>query len=300
MGALTLLVTGAGGFVGRHVVADAQARGHHVIAVTRRDIDLSATGAADALRPLVARSDAVIHCAASMSGAHDNDTIKATQSLLSAMQGQSARLVLVSSIAVYDPTMLRPGSTVDETSQVEETATARDSYTCAKRQQETLASAARPDLWILRPGAVYGPGRLWNAHIGHGIGPVLLRMERGGQLPICHIIRCAEALVSAAERPPQGAQILNIVDDDLPDRDRFIAALRPSGWPRVVLPLNWRLLMPLAKLIRLLRLPAPGVLRPAVLKGRMMPLNYSGQMARHTLDLRPTGPFQALIPKGRT
>src|SRR5215218_8370442 len=60
---MRLLVTGAAGMLGRDVVAAAESAGHDVVALARRDLDITDAGA---VRAAVARSapDAVINCAA--------------------------------------------------------------------------------------------------------------------------------------------------------------------------------------------------------------------------------------------
>ncbi|MGZ8632881.1 MAG: sugar nucleotide-binding protein, partial [Solirubrobacteraceae bacterium] len=60
---MRLLVTGAAGMLGRDVVAAAEAAGHDVIALSRRDLDLTHPSL---VRSAVqsARPDSVINCAA--------------------------------------------------------------------------------------------------------------------------------------------------------------------------------------------------------------------------------------------
>ena len=60
---MRLLVTGAAGMLGRDVVAAAESAGHDVVALARRDLDITD---ADAVRAAVAaaRPDAVVNCAA--------------------------------------------------------------------------------------------------------------------------------------------------------------------------------------------------------------------------------------------
>ena len=308
MGALTLVITGAGGFVGRHAVAAARARGHAVLALVRREtsiprewqgdtgvkpivLDLSTT-AASVLATHLSGTDAVIHAAAGMGGDdadHARDTTGPTEVLLAALavltHGPGSylpKLVLVSSLSVYDGQALQAGAVLDEDSPLEAHPEARDAYCRAKLAQEQLCrDAARTttgfDLAVLRPGAVFGPGRLWNGHLGHPMGPALIRVKDPGEVPVCHVTHCATALVLAAEAPADTIDTINVIDADRPDRAEYIEALSKGGWPRLVLTLPWGLLARTGKVLGMFGLGArlPGLLRPAVLHARMKPLRYS-------------------------
>jgi hypothetical protein len=118
-------------------------------------------------------------------------------------------------------------------------------------------------------------------------------MEKRGQLPICHISTCAEALIKAAEHPATGP--INVLDEDLPWRDRYLNCLK--GRPALTLPLNWQLVMPIARLLAALGLDAhlPGLLRPKVLRARFLPLHYDNSRMRNVLDIRQSHGFEALM-----
>lgn len=306
MGALTLLITGAGGYIGRHAVAEAVARGHEVIAVLRRDVEMpegvetlicDLADGGDALRNACARADVVIHCAASMSGdasAHARDTLQASETLMRAMP-RGGKLVLLSSIAVYDFAALGPDDLLSEAAQLETNPACRDGYAAGKLAQEQLVTRLAKEheqkLTILRAGAVFGPGRLWNAHFGPTLGPVLIRMESRGELPLCHISTCVQALINAAEKPATAP--INVLDEDLPHRDRYLNCLQNG--PKLVLPLNWRWVLPLSHLLSFLGPRRPGLLRPAVLRARFLPLTYDNSRMREVLGVRQAHGFEALL-----
>ena len=166
MGDVTsILVTGATGFIGRAVVAEARRRSLSVIAASRRATDLwtgdpgvrplaadlSDPASAAILRDAMPDAGAVIHAAAHLGGdaqAVEADTVLGTATLLEAMEGGSARLVLVSSIVVYDTMRLSPDDPLTEESPVEQPLTARDAYTRGKLQQEQLVTASGRDAWL--------------------------------------------------------------------------------------------------------------------------------------------------------
>ncbi|AKO98482.1 Nucleoside-diphosphate-sugar epimerase [Marinovum algicola DG 898] len=313
MGALTLLITGAAGYVGRHSVAAARARGHAVIAVLRdasaapeswRDdagITVIAGDLTDcpALPAACASADVVLHLAASLSGdatRQARDTLQATRSLLAALP-DGTRLVHMSSMAVYDMAHADPGAMITENSALLDAGARADAYATNKAAQERLVSDTAKTrghgVTILRAGAVFGPGRLWNAHLGLALGPVLLRLAGRGEIPLCHISTCTGALIKAAEHPATGP--INVLDEDLPTRQRYLANL--AGTPPLVLPLNWRWVMPLARLSAtvLPRHRLPGLLRPEVLRARFLPLCYDNSRMRETLGLRQAKSFEALM-----
>ncbi|MEO9781919.1 MAG: NAD(P)-dependent oxidoreductase [Sedimentitalea sp.] len=324
MAGMKILVTGANGFIGRHVVDAARADGHEVCAlvrdrskvpdgwkadsdITTAELDLTAPDAQDRLAKLLAEAEAIIHAAAIMGGdaaRQINDTVKATETVLAALKtcNPPPRMVLVSSLSVYDGQALKTGAVLTEASPLEATPTARDAYCEAKLAQEAHVRAAANaqgfELWILRPGAVFGPGRLWNGHLGHPLGPVLLQMESKGEVPVSFVEHTAKALVLAATTPAEGIEVVNVMDDDRPDRATYVAALRRGGWPRVTLPSNWRFLSAVGGLVhgipRLGR-KLPGLLRPAVLHARMKPLRFDNARLHARLNVPPQPPFAQIM-----
>src|SRR5688572_1821226 len=115
---MRILVTGAGGFIGRHVASALAAGGHDVVA-TGRSGDalepLAAEGvhahaadlAADPLDALASGCDAVVHCAARAAPwgrrtAFVRDNVVATQRLLeAAARANVRRFVHLSSPSIY-------------------------------------------------------------------------------------------------------------------------------------------------------------------------------------------------------
>jgi len=296
-----IMVTGAAGFVGRHTVEAARKRGHKVCAVVRRtnsvpqkwrddagitpfvcDLATDPAGIVLALKDVTS----IIHTAASLSGdeqAQMRDTVAATEAVLTAIKQQSnpVHLVLASTISVYDTMTVKTGETVDEETKLETNPVKRDAYCRGKLAQEILCKGAGIDkLSILRIGIIFGKGRILNSHLGIGIGPILLRLGGRGQLPLCYVKHCAKALVLAAENP---ATVVNVVDDDLPDRSLFITVLRKSGWPKFVFPLHWKFFDFLSTVFSPIAGRLPGLLRKPVLHARMKPLNYSNKKLHQQL-----------------
>ncbi|MBX2806829.1 MAG: NAD(P)-dependent oxidoreductase [Hyphomicrobiales bacterium] len=331
--ALHIAITGANGFIGRYTVAAALSRGHRVIAIIRNrrradpawldhpqieiiEIDLSEDDNEKDLAVALRGVDAVIHTVAAMSGdesVHDRNTLKPTRAVLDTVTDSDflPRFVLVSSLAVYDVGAVEQGQPLDETTALVSDVSSRDDYCRSKLVQEGLALAAAEasgfELIIMRPGVVFGPGRLWNGHIGQALGPLVVQLEKNGQVPVSFVENCAEALVLAAEAPVEHgvrdgrptvrrAEFINVLDDDLPDRGRYVAALRQSGWPRYVLPGSWRPLAVAGSAVRSLapRLSGrmPGLLRPDIIRSRLKPISYSNARLHERLGWSSSRTFE--------
>jgi nucleoside-diphosphate-sugar epimerase len=286
---LTIVVTGAAGFIGREVVSCARARGHLVRPVIRR-ISAALPEWDDGIEPIVADilnkddlvdaldgADIVIHLAAKITGDSDSqrrDTVDATQSLCEAIVAQPVipRLVLISSISVYAHDAVAEDGVIDENSSLEATPEKRDIYCLNKLEQEQIARSfhathAMP-LTVLRPGAVFGVNNIWNAHLGVPVGPVLVQFTRKGQLPVIYLGNCAQAILKACETEPTAP--INLIDSAPPSRAQYLRAI---GWQKATVVFPWRLLALIGKF---LPFPSkPGLLRPANLQARMMPLRYA-------------------------
>ncbi len=293
MGALTLIVTGAGGFLGRAVITAALARGHKVHAVVRRPGNLPEKvrevtcdlAKDEGLGKKLAGGDVVLHLAASITGddaLHERDTLAATRALYAALPA-GMPVILAGSMAVYQG---RAGI-IDETSPLEPAPEQRDAYARAKLAQEQIVRAhPQNPTTILRIGALTGAGREWNAHLGLELGPFFLSLGGAGTLPLVGVADAAEALVLAAEAAPS-LDILNIIGDNLPISREYLTQIRQSS--PVIIPCPWHALLPFATLSQALRLPVPGLLRPATLRYRFARRTYPNVRAKAALGWVPRG-----------
>lgn len=304
-----IVVTGAAGYLGRAIVTEALTRGHTVTAIVRSQpepalpcttilADLAQIDPLDLANDIDA-ADAVIAAAAEMTSdasRHEISTLPATENTCDLADALGAHLVHISSISVYDYEDIPKGTFVSEQSNLEILPDRRDGYAAAKIAQESIISELYPDASVLRVGALFGAGQSWNAHIGAGLGPLLIQFETKGQIPLCHIDRATHASLNAAERGLSGA--VNIIDDDLPDRTRFVSAHAEGGWPKFVMPVPGKALRSLGQLARRLRLPEnrlPGLLRPAVYDARLKPLGYDPALCNQALGPLPSERFERLM-----
>lgn len=329
---LTLYITGATGFVGAAVVAEAVQRGHDVVAVVRpasqttvtagagsggtiseARIDLrSPTGLVESLDGV----DSVIHLAAAKSGDFHTQfagTVVATENLLSAMSEAGIReLVAISTFSVYDYLSLPAGSVLDESSPIDSDPRLRDEYARTKLIQEDLYRRFGEDdhrLVILRPGMIYGPGNLWHALLGAEFGPRFLRIGKKAILPLTHVENCAQAIVDAAEALHNRAddvngQTINIVDDDLPTQEEYanrVSAVIDTP-PTVSIP--WPAMNAATTVLKsanqaLLggRAKFPGIAVPDRLHARFKPLRYNNGKAKRLLGWEPRFSFEQALER---
>ncbi|HWL10170.1 MAG TPA: NAD(P)-dependent oxidoreductase [Planctomicrobium sp.] len=253
----TAFVTGGAGFLGRRFVRKLVEQGVTVRCLVRnlRDQDGIFASLSDKQRRLVhivpgdvadralldtelPEVDIVYHLAAALGGSTSTmflNTVIPTRSLLEAAAlAEVKRFVLVSSLGVYGTGKLSYRGVLDESTPVDPCPELRDAYTFSKIRQESIAWEAREKwglpLVVVRPGVIYGPGRsLLTSRVGLSIGPLLVRMGGGQQLPYTHVENCAEAIVMAGLTPNIEGETFNIVDDHLPCGKQIVKFLKHRG-----------------------------------------------------------------------
>lgn len=208
---MRVVVTGATGFLGAHLVPALIDRGHEVIAFVRetsrtdaleaRDVRVergSLLDHRDAARVLAA-ADAVVHAAggglASDPRALHRANAETTRTLVEAAPVLH-RFVLVSSLAAHGP------SSATHPAREDEPDAPRSAYGASKLAAERIALAHRDrfGVTVLRPPALYGPGErrllpLFRA-ARRGVVPLV---HPAGTLSMLHGADCAEAIGRALE-----------------------------------------------------------------------------------------------------
>ena len=323
LGSQHVLVTGASGFIGAAVLAALRRDGHRVRAVGRslpaaspvRDLtwvraDLrrpdDLTGIGDGI-------DTVIHLARDpASSGHHATTVDGTRNLLLALGDDPRRFVLVSSLAVYDFARVPTGGCIDESTPLVESV-GRDAYSTAKRLQERIVTEHVADrqlkLVIVRPGIVYGRGRLWHSHLGSRFG-TRLAVDIGSQaiVPITYVDNCADAIARSVTAPldavETGVLAVNVVDDDLPTQREYRRVTRHCGdGPRLHVRIPYGVAIRLARFAeRIAHDPdrarrLPGLLQPAVLRPRFQPMRYANVVAKRSLGWTPRERFPEVIER---
>lgn len=317
------LVTGANGFLGRHLVTALLARGVEVRALVRPAARLEALGwpaSVEVFRADLRTSrelarafdgvDVLLHLAAAVSGGEDQQfatTVAGTERLLEAMATSACkRLILCSSFSVYDYTAARgalhEGSPLHRVPDVY----LRDGYTISKWWQERItrrfAEKHGWDLTVLRPGFIWGRDHGYLAALGQQVGRHHLVIGPLTRLPLTHVENCADVFALAAVDPRARGRTLNVVDGR---GERIWSYL--SDHLRLTGQHGWRLPVPYRLAIWAVRLAyitvfrsatkVPSILIPNRLDSRLKPLRFENRALRETLGWSPPLDYQRALAR---
>ena len=251
-----ILVTGAGGFIGGTLLRRLVARGHEAIGVDLRGdghlVHEGDVGRPDSIAPLLARAGTVVHAAALVTNALDDDVmwrtnVLATRDLVAAAARHGVhRFVHVSSIVVYGNAA---AGELDEDHPVHAHG---GSYVTTKLAAEHVVLAAHAEhgieVVIARPGDVYGPGsRPWV------VEPIALVRSRQLVLPAngeacfrpVHVDDLVRGLEAAAVSPAAANRIFNLSCEGFVTTREFFAFhhrwLGRSGPVCLPTPVAWAL-----------------------------------------------------------
>lgn len=251
-----IALTGATGFLGRRVAQRLVDDGVDVRCLVRassdteplksfvgengwRRVDISRTELLDAegCRTALAGCEVLLHVAAGLTGSASTlflNSVSSTNTLLRAAADAGVkRVVLISSLGLYDGQAVRSGGVLTEETPIDPQPAARDPYSYSKLVQERDARAVCAEhgleLVVLRPGVITGPGRdVVSGRCGLKVGPLLVQMGGRQQLPYTYVDNCADAVVQAVTADVAG-ETFNILDDDLPTASKLIRTVRKSG-----------------------------------------------------------------------
>lgn len=308
MNASSYFITGAAGFVGRHLCRHLRAAGHPVRGLVRRgDTGLEALGvevvqgdvaAPGAWQDAVAGADYVIHCAAHAAfdagPAAAAVNVEGTRHLLAAVQKAGRpprRFVLVSTIGAVDRA---PGDRCTAPLDENSPPAPASAYGRSKLQAEQLVRIAGLPYCIVRPAMIVGGDMRGESHFAVFIRLALRRAPLAriawpGAFSVVHVDDLAAALELCATHPTAGDGTFFCAGAPLAVRETFDLA-RPGA---LRLPVWW--LAPLAQTLPWLfpfRLKA--LLLPA-LTASDAPLRALGWTPRHA----PAAALQEVIVRER-
>jgi 2-alkyl-3-oxoalkanoate reductase len=320
---MKVLVTGANGFLGRHVVDALLAKGIEVRAMVRPATHVEGLGWPSSVEIFKADLrtsrelerafediDVLLHLAAVVSGGEDAQfagTVAGTERLLDAMATSACRrLVLCSSFSVYDYSSTR--RTLNEGSPVHQVPDvyARDGYTISKWWQERVtrrfAKEKGWDLTVLRPGFIWGRDHGYLAALGQQVGRHHLVIGPLTRIPMTHVENCADVFALAATDVRARGQTLNVVDGPgkriwtyLSDHLR---GSRQKGW-RLPVPYFlaiWMVRLAFATVFRHAT-KVPSILIPRRLESRLKPLRFEDRKLRETLGWKPPLNYQQCLAR---
>ena len=321
---MTVLVTGASGFLGRRVVVDLLRRGHLIVCLVRgagRALEVDScippslkssvrfvTGELidrDSCRRMLDDCEGVVHLAARLAGSPSAlflSTVVATRALVDvAVDRGTRRFVLISTLGVYGTEDLPAHSVVDEACAIDPKPHLRDPYTYSKIEQERVAWVGGAErglpLVVVRPGFVFGPGRtMFTGRVGVRVGPLTVRMGGGGRIvPCTYVDNCASAIAAAVTAPDADGHAFNVVDDHLPTaRDMFRAYRQSVGRVSAVTVPQWAIPAVAGAYewcCRRSQDQFPPVLTRYRSAAQWKPLRFSNERAKRVLGWRPSVPF---------
>lgn len=220
-------VTGATGFLGRHLVGALAAQGWRVRALVRRDPVLAAPpgvepeivvgGLSDeaALARLCRGAEVLVHAAGLIKArtAAEFTSVNvagARRVAEAARQAGASRTLLVSSLAAREPQL--------------------STYAASKRAGEDAARQVLGDrLTVLRPPAIYGPGDVetlgvFRAALRLPLAPVF---DPRARVAMIHVEDAARQIAAAAERAPE--RPVTALSDSRPDGYGWREIVRAAG-----------------------------------------------------------------------
>ncbi len=257
------LVTGATGMLGSHVVERLREDGWDVRALVRDPVGqralLDEIGAepargdvldARSARDAAVGCDLVVHAAAVITphGGWERFrtvNVEGTANVVAAARDAGARLVQVSSVAVYGMAARYEAATPVGESLALRPLPAHDHYGRSKRESEAVALDAhrRGELWAtaVRPAVIYG-------RRDRQFVPRLARLARAGVVPlpggghatlaVVHAANVADATVLAARTDAAGGEAYNVANDfDVTVAEFFRLASVGLGRPVRVVPI---------------------------------------------------------------
>jgi UDP-glucose 4-epimerase len=300
---MQVLISGAGGFLGRRVVEHFLERGHSVRVILRPKSEVPrwtdkvdtyfADLAQDDIRKAFDGIQAVIHLAGATGhpSSHDpHSSIVATERLIAAMlQSGVKRMVHISSLVVYDWSQAE--MVLDENSTTLSDATDLGAYTVSKLGQERLiwekVDADRLSLTMLRPGFIWGAGRSEIAGMGRRFARLYFSIGPLATLPLCHVENCADAIVTATESPAAVGETFNVIDhNDIRRWQYLYEYMRGTGQFGMVFAIPYNLGLQLAKLTSFIAFRVfgitrlPSILTPRRFEAQFKPLVFSNEKMR--------------------
>jgi nucleoside-diphosphate-sugar epimerase len=256
----TVLVTGADGFVGRHLVRYLALQGYKVIAASRAALSFGSPNILPAplpdisrlfdWQPLLSQCDTVVHLAGiahkyADDSLYDRVNHRATSALARAISRSGTKhLVFISSIAAQS------GPYADHELTEDDFPTPHNAYGRSKFAAEQAIRAADISFTILRPVVIYGNGEKGNFAVVHRLSRLPVPLPFGSltaQRSVLSIQNFNSAVETALSNPLAKRETFIVSDPKLVTVADLITRYRvgvgrspwlipvPEGWIRVAL-----------------------------------------------------------------
>jgi nucleoside-diphosphate-sugar epimerase len=241
---MTVLVTGAAGFLGSHVTTLLATRGESPRALIRpgddaawlgqagADVCVADVGDRSAIAPALTGVDCVIHCAARTgpwgpADEYQRTNIRGLETLVrAAMAAGVRRFVHVSSITVHGNNVR---GEADENSplRIEPNPYSRSKVAAEKLLRRMIQDEGAP-VTIVRPGWIYGPRDTASfARLARTIdqGRMIVIGSGENHLPLIYVGDVAEGVVRACESEQAEGRSYLLVNDERVTQRGFLAAI---------------------------------------------------------------------------
>ncbi len=312
---MKILVTGAAGFLGRHLVDLLKKEKHDLTTIVRPTSDVKHLQqqkvkmiVGDLHDPAcIARAskgvDVIVHAAATLRGSYDDFqaiNVAATRTLLEqAVKNKVKRFVFISSVIVYDHSTALQSTRFNEEMPYEEKE--RTYYCDTKIEAEKLIAEFHEkhglSTVVLRPAAIYGEGGpLFLSRLGFAAGGNSYLILGNGQLslPLSHVDGIADAIKLAIENDKAGGQTYNVVEDEAITQSEFFQEIRHYVKPRFrVLKAPYGLMKFISKtaekVLGLVGMSSP--LPLSYMRLCNVPFSYSNEKIKAELGWQPRSDF---------
>lgn len=240
-----ILVTGASGFIGRHVINKLVQEGYYVQAFVRK---LSFTKELERLGVEIHFGDirdmrtfrqatkgihCIIHLAAGTHGGQEDlydITVTGVKNLIElAAENGVKKVVYLSSMSVYEVNSIKPRAILDEKQELERKMEARGAYSCSKGEAEKLVLKAMGKnnvAWkILRPAMIIGKGSdPFLPPLGVSLSKRLNVIFGSGRekLRLVHIDDAVEAILLLIREKTNDNKIYNLIPPEMISKKEYI------------------------------------------------------------------------------
>ncbi len=316
---MKILITGAAGFLGRHLVALFSEEKHELVTIVRPTSDTKYLEEKNVrlirgdlhdekcIAEAAKGVDVIVHAAATLRGSWEAFyaiNVEATGHLLDqAVKAKVRRFVFISSVIVYDHSASLPETCFNEAMPYEQE---NQTYYCkTKIEAEQLVNKYHTEsklaTTILRPAAIYGKsGPLFLSRLGFAAGGNRYLIVGDGRLPLplSHVEGIAQAVKLCIDKKTAAGKTYNVVESEKMTQLEFFKEVRRYVKPKfsaVKLPYGLMKFMSVSadKILGLVGMTSP--LPLSYMKLCAVPFSYSSEKLKTELGWKPQRDFRQSV-----
>lgn len=312
---MKVLLTGASGFLGRHVIQKLSQGNVNIVAIKRR------TSRIDHLKsyPIVFIEgdirdeacldkamkgvDVVIHAVGTKMGRWEDfyaENVESTERLLQlSIKSKVKRFIFISSIDVYDHTHAKNGSILTENTPKDPNPP--NHYSRSKIEAEALVERYckqhNVPTVIIRPGCIYGIGGNWYpARLGFTAGANRYALLGNGKsaVPLSHTSSVVDLIWRSIQNEKAVGKSYNVLEDAVIKRLEFLKLAKSILFPnlkmvRVPLLVARPLAFTMRSLLKMIGRTPPTRLHPKYMRLFALSVFYANDRAKEDLGWEPVG-----------